>query len=211
MRKSSQWVWLKENWEPITALCALFIAALSLIFTWAGHREIERANRLARAPLVRIVHDVENHLIAIENLGFGPGKIYHLDFAVGDFTWSLDETDQPHLIASEISDAVGAALYETAPELADRLFETQASFTQPLSILKVGDVVPIFRFSSDFFNDAPPDAFRSLYSYLSIRACVVDMLGETGGRALSGANRDFSVPCPEPFAPYQEDPWWRFW
>lgn len=178
--------WLGKHWEPITAVSALAISALSVWLAYNGlqlayqgtllareaQKTAEKTAILGRAPMLMVSGHLDDGTLSISNVGVGPADATQFLFFYKDRVTSIRSIDpaiQNHETLAEFFDQTLKDL-GIAPE--GNLYQLGV----PTRAYQAGENFVFFRISK-LPETAKPALYR-FFSDIAIAGCFMDFTGE---------------------------------
>ena len=171
--------WLGQNWEPITALLALAMSALS---TYVGIRGINLANAgvelaqqaqaeerryqtISRLPVLQFNVDYTTGTISLSNNGLGPGVLIAYGVSYDGQTQVFRYDDDIDSSLDRLRSIVQAA-FKNIPKVQTSL---------PFGVWKADESRAVFSVASDASRSGQ---LHDALSGLQLAACFMDVTGE---------------------------------
>lgn len=192
---------LGRNWEPITAILALTMSALS---TWMAFTGINLANAgislteqaqkeerqfqlLSRIPVLQFTVDYPTSTISITNNGLGPAFVYAYAISYQGKTEVFRYDD----------DGVSNERLASSIEAAFKSYRVKA--TLPLGVMRLDNNMSLISLDRDASLD---NTLSDAFSKIGIAACFMDVTGEFKAVASSpGWPKDGPELCGNPPTP----------
>ncbi|WP_269584810.1 hypothetical protein [Roseibium sp. Sym1] len=175
--------WLGQNWEPITAITALFVGFFSSFLAYYTYLLQEESAFLSRTPLLSFSMDADANSISLTNTGLGSANIYSFHIWHKDNYWSFKSGEgiqkSDTIIQQSLSDAIKSIDNKTYEKLIGK-------------VIKLGPVVGflepdghqlIFEIPKEYLNTDELDLIFRLQTSLHMVACYSDLYGEISGSA----------------------------
>jgi len=175
--------WLGKHWEPITAVSALAISALSVWLAYNGlqlsyqgtllareaQKTAEKTALLARAPMLMVSGDLDEGTLTVSNVGVGPADATQFQFFYKEKISTIKSVDPVIHNYETISKFFNEALKEEGITPA---FQVGA----PTRAYPVGEKFVFFKMSK--FPESEKPAIYRFFSEMAVTGCFMDFTGE---------------------------------